>query len=132
MLTPGPSTSTDWRTPAKRLTQFEPPTYGSNSGLTPPKRPSPMLPNFLAAEDQAVPRLIPVLNRLQISSATMSPTMMTSVMSSTASMMPSTASAMTATSSNAFASSQDLPEGFFSVEEDFETETQFKSERDTK
>ena len=91
-----------------------------------------MLPNFLAAEDQAVPRLIPVLNRLQISSATMSPTMMTSVMSSTASMMPSTASAMTATSSNAFASSQDLPEGFFSVEEDFETETQFKSERDTK
>ena len=40
MPTPRPLRSTAWRTPAKRLlTQFEPPTYGPTSSLTPPKRP---------------------------------------------------------------------------------------------
>ena len=39
MPTPGPSMTTPWRTPSKRLAPSEPPTYGPNSVVTPPKGP---------------------------------------------------------------------------------------------
>ena len=139
--------STGWRTPAKRSTQFEPTTYGLTSSLTPAKRPSlPTYPDFFTAEEHAVPRLMPVLIRLQILYATMSPMMTTSTttstttsaMSSTASLVSSTtyatssiSSTMGAMGSNTFAHRQVTPEELFYSEEDFETETHFKCEGDT-
>ena len=142
-LVPRPSTPTTWRGPTKRSTQSESSTYGPASGQTPPKRPSPPThPDYFTAEEQAVPRLMPVLNRLQISSSPMSPTTttstMTSTMSSTTSAVSSTSHSMPPMVPTVSAPRSSLAhrrvtreEFFFYPEEDFETEDHFKSERDT-